>query len=550
MRPEESPSHSYEADQSSADLKPEKFNKISCLFRSRALQVLCLALCSVVNWGESEGQNMVPISLSSKASKPKDYTKEMFRIIKAEGKLQLDPKYKYTFIYKEDFTDKLFENFKEQYESILATGNYRMLNRLLMGMKSVLFNEAKCSKEEWAEFQDFRKKVIKFVANLPMLVVEDLVNQRIESTVNYRDKVKTAYFQKELDNTVGVFKKGDEYFIKIDDDLWRITNTPINIGWHKYVFSLVGNEYGIYFYIRTIESTEYIPSDEPLDFSKPSRQKFKPKLLSKKIKEAKTRYEEQKKGGELMAKFDLPKDEEIGYISVLPDGWDRVIRAEQEFTILLPSILKNSGYQINTEAMDDMPFIETSDPHSVIDRALEENYQNGTRYFILNLNGHADKKSGQKGISYNGSELLKANNLIRLFEEYRDCKFVIYTSSCNGGHFRIDMLEYFQQNPDTAKRVSMFLQSKPDVGTPTHLAYYDKPEAAFTLDEMILNQTSYRYGINSAKIEGYSTTYNLYFAKFILQGRAFGEAAYLADVHSQRYTINNPESIVDGQLIP
>lgn len=550
--PEKNFSDNHKTEQGNTNLEPDKFYNISRLIRNRVLQLLLVALCGSGAWEEENNQNLTPITLSSKAPEPEDNTKEMFRIMEAEGKLQLDPKYKYTFIYQEDLTDKLFENFKEQYESILATGNYRMLNRLLMGMKSAIFNEAKCSWEEWLKFQNFRKKVIKFVANLPMSAVEDLVNQRIEATVNYFDKT-AEYFKKELDNMEGVFKKGDEYFIQIGDDLWRITTTPINIGFHKYIFSLVGNEYGVYFYIRTIESTDFVKDDYDEsrgDFSKPLKQKFKQDLLSKKIKEAKELYEKQQKGGELMAEFDLPKDEEIGYISVLPDGWDRVIRTEQENSALLPSILKNSEYQINIDAMGGMPFVETSDPHSVIDTALEENYRNGTRYFILNLNGHADEKSGQKGISYNGPKLLTAEDLIKLFEEYPDCKFVIYTASCNGAHFRKTMLKYLQNNPGAAKRVSVFLQSKPEIGTPTHLAYYDKPEKEFTLEEMNLNQTSYRYGINSARMEGYSTTYNLYFAKFILQGKTFGEAAYLADICSQRYTINNPESIIAGQLIP
>lgn len=237
------------------------------------------------------------------------------------------------------------------------------------------------------------------------------------------------------------------------------------------------------------------------------------------VKMAQENYKRENENiGELKS-FDLPRDEKISYLRVFPETYDATVSTAIQGSCILGETLRN-----NYKNLENHPAIFSDYPKAELRKSIEKQYKKGCRYFFLDIYNHGTEDE----IAFR--EPLKASDFADIIKDFPDAKFVISTVACHGGGLRKGFLEMFKDNPELAKRISVFLQAKPNVvnigGKLGAFSEYQKYS-----DEI------------------FSTYYYLFLIEALRGGKSYGEAVIYADQKNKQYIYNDPEAIIQGDLI-
>jgi hypothetical protein len=412
--------------------------------------------------------------------------------------------------YQKEFTAliQVFINkTHKEYERIKKTKDYSAYGALLGLLDwSSYFSKEPFPKSALAKLNTLKTKVIQDIVNTPDSEIKKIFSNISREVANLR-LIMPQITRERLKGIEGVKKTGNKYVIDIEGQDWIISNP----GEHpnEITISLKGKEKEVF---RTVSFKSFVKG-----------KKLNMPHLIKETRQALFDYAKQEKNKHLLKNFDLPKNRKIGYISLFDPKFDltRSLSQVKNFSILLVKILKSRGYNIDLSAMEGKPFVDTNEPIKYMTTKVEELYSRGIRDFYLDFNAHGIPGKVMIGKGVTG------DTLVNLFKKYPDCRFNITSIACYGGGLRKGILNYLK-SPKGRKRaedISLFLQAKPS-----------RPNTAATL--------------GAAKSgRAYVSNYYVHFARFLLQGMSFGEAAYAADIEVKKYYPNDAEAIVDGKLI-
>jgi hypothetical protein len=236
-------------------------------------------------------------------------------------------------------------------------------------------------------------------------------------------------------------------------------------------------------------------------------------------KTAEVNYRNEQKNTEQLKTYNLPTKEQSVYLRVFPRKLDPVVRANLQPSVILCSVLRSRYPKMETP-----PILFTDRPAVELESRIGESYRAGCRFFCLDFYSHGTPDS----LTY--KDTLAADQITVLLKQFPQARFQISTIGCYGGGLRDGFMREFAKHPDLEKRVSVFLQSKPD--TPNKGGFLRKE----------------RDNADYPDARSYSTYYYLFLTQALLAGKSYGEAAHFADVNSKRYIYTDPEAIIDGRL--
>jgi ferritin-like protein len=405
------------------------------------------------------------------------------------------------------FMQAFVEKTEKEYKRIKSSKDYLAYGKLLGVVGWVhYFKKAPFPKSQLIAFQGLREKIIKEISKLPYKDVMRHFDDRVKRMVKFRLKLPAASRQ-QLKGMEGLKIVGNKYFINIEGQDWRISNPdgdPTEL-----ILSLKGNEVNVF---RTVRFNKVFKGKRP-DMT----------YLKKETRTALFDFARQEKNKKFLKGFELPKNRKIGYISLFDNKFDLTFNLAEtnHFAILMVKILKARGYKLDLSGMQGRPFVETGNPVKFLNEQVKKLHAKGIRDFYFDLNGHGSSAGIGIGKGIN------AKQLVDLFKKYPDSKFNITSIACHGGGLRKGILAYLKtaEGKKRAKDISVFLQSKP-------------------------NKTNKVGQLDTAESgQNYVSNYYAVFARFLLKGMSFGQAAYAADQEVKKYYPNDAEAIVNGRLI-
>ncbi len=232
-------------------------------------------------------------------------------------------------------------------------------------------------------------------------------------------------------------------------------------------------------------------------------------------------YESEKKYADLLAGFDLPKSEGIEYLRLSLDKFDPVITP----TFFGSTVFAESLGQFYPNLHVATPIL-TSKPKEDLMARVRESYTKGTRQFFIDIYAHGSKEKLAIG------DGLEAGDLIAIAKEFPDANFYFSTMGCFGGGLREGFLQAMEKEPELKQRVSLFLQTKPDVINIIQGRVLERVDGELT-----------------KAATGELTIYQMALLKALSKGKTFGEAIIAADKEAKIKMYMDPETIIGGQLI-
>ncbi|MFC1599509.1 hypothetical protein ACFL3T_00590 [Patescibacteria group bacterium] len=407
----------------------------------------------------------------------------------------------------------ILDKCKKEFNRIKSNRDYMALSKLLFTLKAGnYFLNKNISSRVMKRYSTLRSQTRTYVRNLPLSVVKKQlrkIKEKITPSKNVIPDSLAAKFRKTKGITEN--KATKKFYMKIAGKDYEI-RSPYITNKKASIWSV--KDLGIYLKGREHQIYALISLQ---DFLKGNTLNIP--VINKKIAKAFDNYRLQEKNKGALQRFDLPKNRKIGYISLVKKNPDKAVDRDQEFSIHMAKVLKAAGYKIDLSAMKGKHFAETNNPKTFLKKQLNILYSKGVRDFYLALNGHGLPSGVDIGKMFSGKDLVE----IISDPKFRQCKFTVTSSACHGGGFRKAVLAYVKKNPAQAKNIGIFLQTKPSTSNLSAELGSDK--------------------------NTYSTYYYVLFANYLLSGMTFGQAAYKADVESQRMALTNAESIVGGKLI-
>lgn len=245
--------------------------------------------------------------------------------------------------------------------------------------------------------------------------------------------------------------------------------------------------------------------------------------LGKYIQEAMHNFAMEERGQEFLNAFDLPKEGAITHIRLFPKQYDYTIASSLRDSAFLSAALRERY----GEKMMTLPVVFTLSPKRALIDEVRKAHQDGkgSKDFVIDIFSHGSKDH------LKFVEPLTAADLVDVIRQFPDCHFTFGTVACFGGGLRNGFLEEFKKDPKLAKRMQIFIQTKPTL------------EGSVTISEKD------RAAENKEKRLLHSTLYYSYFIRALYAGKTYGQAASEADKMVKRNTYLDPEAIIDGHLI-
>jgi len=237
--------------------------------------------------------------------------------------------------------------------------------------------------------------------------------------------------------------------------------------------------------------------------------------------EATFNYENEKGKRDIVEKFDLPKDQPISYFSVLPATYDPIVASTMQGSRVFAHSLERKYSNLKT-----YPTIFSDDPKKDLAERIQDSYAQGCRYFYLDFYQHGSESE----IKYKTG--LKASDVTEIVQKFPDAKFVINTVACYGGGFRDGFSEQFAKDPDLKDRVTLFLQTKPDVPNPVGTT-----------------MVSVEGDSGNEEMQVRGSYYHAFLTLALLSGKTYGQAVAIVDRMAKKYTEVDAEEIINGELI-
>lgn len=152
------------------------------------------------------------------------------------------------------------------------------------------------------------------------------------------------------------------------------------------------------------------------------------------------------------------------------------------------------------------------EPKQLLTEHVQGMYDQGVRRFYLNLCGHGNESGVWFNVGFRALPLTPAG-LHSIFSKFQDCEFVVDTLACYGGGMAEEMKSY--RDPTGKEgRILIKLQAKP----------YSYNQEGRLVDEP---------GVRGEP-KAYSSYYQVYNTFYLLEGKNFGEAHYLADLAAKK----------------
>ncbi|MFA6917733.1 MAG: hypothetical protein WC285_02765 [Candidatus Gracilibacteria bacterium] len=303
----------------------------------------------------------------------------------------------------------------------------------------------------------------------------------------------------------------------------------IKLEGNSYVVNYNGRKWGIKFYymkdgncLLTVSSAE-----NPNLFVVLKKEVLLEKIVNNKfqdvVDEANFNYETERTKSGIVEKFDLPKDQPINYFAVFPETFDPVISASLQASAILSNVLRRRYPNL----VANQP-IFSGDPRTDLANAVESAYKGGCRYFYLDFYQHGTETN----MAY--EKTLTPADITAIVKKFPDAKFVVNTIACYGGGLRRGFAEQFMKDPSLKDRVSLFLQTKPDVPTlvGNALLFSDTVKSP---DEIA--------------VKNMGTYYLVFLISALLEGKTYGQAVLFADKMAKEYVKTDAEEIINGELI-
>lgn len=225
-------------------------------------------------------------------------------------------------------------------------------------------------------------------------------------------------------------------------------------------------------------------------------------------------YEKEKQGQEMLMQYDLPKDQKIHFYCIIPKAYDSVILPTKVTINLMKKSLSLCYPRL--EVQED---ILERNPLPVLREKIAQDYQNGIRYFALDIYSHGNNAGLHFPDGY-----VTAQDLQEIFDRYPDAFFQINTVACHGGNLIDDSAQILNGEKDHNRNVAFFTQTKSNIPNLVH--------------DVIKNDSGYK-----------DTTYLHIFMKALLDGKTYGQAHHIADQSVKRIMGINPEALIKGKII-
>ncbi len=236
--------------------------------------------------------------------------------------------------------------------------------------------------------------------------------------------------------------------------------------------------------------------------------------LRQSLQEAK--QEESGKGS--MEKYDLPATGKMAHIRLFPGrSRDLIAPANLSSAAFLSSALQ----QRYGDRMMITPLQFTDTPLAHLRELVADGHQNGKGIstFVVDIFEHGTREH----IDF--VKPLTASDLAALAREFPGCTFQINTIACFGGGLRAGFQKEFANDPDLAKRMHVFLQTKPNLSN--YIGHLE----------------------NQGGENQWSTLYNVFLALGLSEGKTYGEAAMFADKAVKECSPQDAEALINGKLI-
>jgi len=264
--------------------------------------------------------------------------------------------------------------------------------------------------------------------------------------------------------------------------------------------------------------------------------------------EAIARRENEKNDPSEAGKFDLPKDEPIGYIGLLdfnPD--DPVMKGAVKDAENFPELLAGCGYDIRScesGHLEKFKELKEYDCYGILKQRVGELTKKGINTVYINIAGHG--YSG--GIALSVKERhpltgkptayneLTPEQMEQLYRDYPDTNFVLNTMACFGGGMERSLWNFKDPSGERG-RIRLFMQSSiTSVNMEGRVVDRDNPYA-HAEDNNLAARSSY---------------YELFLAYYLTeQGMEYGKAHLAADEATKEYLGSNAQTWIstpDGSL--
>lgn len=226
----------------------------------------------------------------------------------------------------------------------------------------------------------------------------------------------------------------------------------------------------------------------------------------------------EQEGQEILRAFDIPPNENVTHLRVLPKrSGDDLAPANLSTAAFISSALqKRYGNRMKIA-----PLVISDNPMKEIRENIRREFANGngSKIFVIDIFEHGTEDQ----IDFVSP--IKASDLAALGKEFTECQFQINTLACHGGGLRNGFQEEFAKDPALAKRMNIFLQTKPSL-----VNYGGRIE-------------------NNGKKMQWSSPYYAHLAAGLYAGKTYGEAAADADQAVKEFSPQDAEAIINGKLI-
>lgn len=229
-----------------------------------------------------------------------------------------------------------------------------------------------------------------------------------------------------------------------------------------------------------------------------------------KVKQAKENRKKEIEDPTKIRNFNLPKNEQIGYIGLYdPDPDDVISAGTLDDVKYFPEMMSSLGYKMVSNEEGKYAFgVSDTQPETIIENQIKEFLKRGVKNIYIKLDCHGNEYG-----AYFPGGVLTPRELMTIFDKYQECNFYISTVACRGAGFA-DALKRYNDPTGKEGRIVVFLQSK----------------------IYALNQEGRLKGIEGVRgaPKIFSSYYDVFLANYLINGRNYGEAHLLADQDAKK----------------
>ncbi len=238
--------------------------------------------------------------------------------------------------------------------------------------------------------------------------------------------------------------------------------------------------------------------------------------IKSKLRTAVTRRASESADAAGVARFDLPRGEPILYTGVFDQTDPTEENHARHFGSFLGSLGGGSRYNVVGSGNDTFP--ATSNLLDVLEARFDGALGRGIKNHYLYFSVHGDTNAVYFTTPDRRQLRIEPAALMALFNKpkFRDCRFTLRMNCCNSGGFRSGEMAALFRAPGEAGRISVFIQTKPELPNPIRTT-----DASLRLPD-------------GTRSRNFDTPYDYYLVKFLSEGLTYGEAHRRADEETKK----------------